>query len=196
MLIGDTNMDYVRWQNPDSAHLRMVQRTKEEMEPLGFVQIISGVTRTWRGQTDSLIDQCWLNRPQRLISQHNELRGSSDHNMISVIMRTKDKIHSPQVIRKRLWKFFSLTSYREEVKQIDWSPLTQSTDVNFMNNYFEQKLGEILDKYAPMCNVQIRIFFRNWLDNDCKNLMLKRDKQREIAKISDSSEDWSEYKKL
>ena len=130
------------------------------MEPLGFLQIISGVTRTWRGQTDSLIDQCWINRPQRLISQQNELRGSSDHNMISVIYRTKDKIHSPQVIRKRLWKNFSLNKYREEVKNIDWSPLTKSTDVNFMNNFFEQKLVEILNKNAPMCNVQIRKKFQ------------------------------------
>ena len=38
--------------------------------------------------------------------------------------------------------------------------------------------------------------FRNWLDDDCKNLMLRRDKQREIAKISDLSDDWAEYKKL
>ena len=157
MLIGDTNIDYARWHNPDGAHLRC---------------------------------------PQRLISQQNELRGSSDHNMISVILRTKDTISSPQVIRKRLWKKFCLSNYREEIKLIDWSPLTDSTDVNFMNNYFEQKLSEVLENFAPMCNIQIRIFFRNWLDGDCKDLMLIRDKQRELAKKSDLPEDWSHYRKL
>ena len=49
MFIGDTNLDFVRWHNPDKAHQKMILRTREEMEPLGFLQIINGVTRMWRG---------------------------------------------------------------------------------------------------------------------------------------------------
>ena len=115
LLIGDFNLDYSRWNNAEGAQKKMIQRTKEEMEPLGFVQVISNITRTWHGQADSIIDHCWLNSPQKLISHQNQFRGSSDHNMISVVMRSKDKITNPQVIRKRIWKNFSLASYREEV---------------------------------------------------------------------------------
>ena len=46
LLIGDTNLDYKKWQCPDRAHAKMVEKTKLEIESLGFVQIIKNITRT------------------------------------------------------------------------------------------------------------------------------------------------------
>ena len=66
-LIGDTNLDYLRWETPETSHQKMVATTKDEMETMGFTQAIKGHTRSWRGQNDSLVDQCWLNFPDRLI---------------------------------------------------------------------------------------------------------------------------------
>ena len=92
ILIGDLNIDYLKSHSPSQAHTRMVDRIRDGMESKGFTQVIKGHTRSWRGQTDSLVDHCWLDKPERLVSFANEDRASSDHNHISDIIRTKDKL--------------------------------------------------------------------------------------------------------
>ena len=42
ILIGDTNLDFCKWENPDARHAKMVQRTKEVMEDSGHIQLIKG----------------------------------------------------------------------------------------------------------------------------------------------------------
>ena len=120
LLIGDTNLDYSRWNNPDPGHSKMVQRMKDVLESAGHVQIIRGMTRCWPGQSDSLVDQCWVNRPNRVISQQNEVRSSSDHNNISVLVRTKDRMTATQEVLKMTWKDFSPENFRNEIRKIDW----------------------------------------------------------------------------
>ena len=50
MVLGDLNLDFLKWGLPDGAHHRMVDKVK--FETLGFSQMIQGVTRTWPGQPD------------------------------------------------------------------------------------------------------------------------------------------------
>ena len=117
-LIGDTNLDYLRWQNPEGSHLRMVQKTKDDIETLGFTQVINGHTRTWKGQKDSLVDQAWVNKPERIINTQNVTRGSSDHNYISITMRTKDKPVLGHETVRRVWKNFNPDRFRSKIKKI------------------------------------------------------------------------------
>ena len=58
-----------------------------EVETLGFHQQITGVTRTWRGQRD--LDQVWTNIPESTISTDIKKRGSSDHSVVSVVIRMR-----------------------------------------------------------------------------------------------------------
>ena len=99
-LIGDTHFDFFKCQNPDQSHFRMVEMTTEEMETEDFTQMINGVTRTWRGQTDSLLDKCWVNKPKRIIIYTNEVRLSSYYNFINVLIKTKDKCPQYRTSRK------------------------------------------------------------------------------------------------
>ena len=66
-VIGDLNLDFLNWSDPEPGHANMINRTKDEIETRGFAQIIRGHTRTWRHQKDSLIDHCWLAKPDRII---------------------------------------------------------------------------------------------------------------------------------
>ena len=45
LVIGDVNLDFRRWQDPDSGHIRMVEKVKRDIETLGFHQQVEGVTR-------------------------------------------------------------------------------------------------------------------------------------------------------
>ena len=136
-VIGDMNLDYLRWGAPEKKHIRMVDRTREEIETIGFTQVLKGHTRSWPGQADSMVDHCWLNKPQRLISSTNEDRSSSDHNYTSVFLRTKDKINQSQESHRRVWKFFDPERFRAKIATIDWSAFYQCEDINIINDYFE-----------------------------------------------------------
>ena len=169
----------------------MVDRSKTEFESAGFVQIIKGIIRTWKGQTDSLVDQCWLNQSSKVISHQNDVCASSDHNLITVIMRIKNKKLGVQVLQKRVWKNFCPATYRAE---IDWTDFYREKDQNVMNTIFEENVGTILEKHAPLKCIQLRKHYRNWLDDDCRLSMSDRDKQREVAWLSGSVEDWKSYR--
>ena len=180
--MGDINLDFLKWQNPDRVHEKMTQRTKDAIEGAGHVQIIKGATRSWRGQTSSLIDNCWLDKPQRIISHHNEVRGSSDHNHISIILRMKDRCFSAPELQKRSWKDFSPKIFKKEISEIDWNPIFETDNLNLKNSYFEEKVGLALEKVAPMKYIQVIKNHRNWVDTELKNLMQERDFLKQTAK--------------
>ena len=92
IIIGDLNLDYLTWNNPDGRLLRMTDRTKAEVETLGFSQLIRGFTRSWPGVRDTCVDHIWTNTLGRIVSHSNVVRAGSDHNVISVIVRLKEKV--------------------------------------------------------------------------------------------------------
>ena len=47
LVIGDLNLDYMGWNSFEAGAAKMVDRTKVEVETLGFVQLIGKVTRAW-----------------------------------------------------------------------------------------------------------------------------------------------------
>ena len=63
IVLGDVNLDYVKWSQPEAAQTRMVDKIKNEVETLGFHQMVEKITRSWKGVPDSLIDHCWMNYP-------------------------------------------------------------------------------------------------------------------------------------
>ena len=181
-VIGDMNLDFLTWNNPEPAHRRMIERTRDNIETLGFLQVIRGHTREWRGQVDSLLDHCWLNKPERLISTTNTTRGKSDHNYISVILKTKDKIENNIEVRKRVWRNFCPDRFRQKVAELDWTDLYRSEDINIINDIFETKLGGVLETEAPLKYIQGRKNYVNWLDDEMSQKMKTRDQMRKTAR--------------
>ena len=68
VVIGDNNLDFLKWQQPEQKHEFMTDMVKDRIESLNFVQLIQTVTRTWRGQADSILDHIWTNDPSKVIS--------------------------------------------------------------------------------------------------------------------------------
>ena len=65
-VIGDFNLDKLRWTDPDQFHQQMVTETRDKIEILGYVQMVDGPTRFWWDTALSLIDHLWTNCPQKL----------------------------------------------------------------------------------------------------------------------------------
>ena len=155
LIIGDLNLDHATWNQPDPGHLRMVERTKLEVETIGFVQLIRNVTRSWPNVDDSLVDHIWTNVPDRVIGHSNEVRAGSDHNAISTVIRTKDRNVQRQEVLKRSTKQMNVQRVKDRVRSIDWTDIYQSKDINVVNHILESRLLEVLNEEAPLKVTQI-----------------------------------------
>ena len=98
-----------------------------------------------------------------------------------------------QEVMRRIWKNFCYNSYREAIKEIDWSDFYDIDNLDVMNSLFEEKVSNILNQMAPMKNIQLRKKYRNWVDEEIKDLMRRWDLQKISAKQTDNSDNWVEY---
>ena len=194
-VLGDFNLDFFKWGDPVNHH-RLVDLTKLEVETLGYSQIINGYTRTWPGQDDSLVDHCWTNDLERVVCHSNSIRAESDHNMITVNMRIKDKIMIRQEIWMRNRKKFDLDRIKLKSSQLDWSKFYETDDVNIMNHIMETNILSVLDSEAPLRKLQQRKNHCEWIDDSLKKKIKDRDNCRERARISGNRDKWENYRRM
>ena len=158
--------------------------------------MIPGVTRSWPGQPDSNLDHCWMNTPGRLVYFKNIDRSFSDHNLILVAFKTKNKIQDSHEFTKRERKDFDEVKYVNTIRDINWDELFNTESLELMNDIFDTKIKKkVLDKLAPVKTVQRRRMFRNWVSQELKVEMSQRDGLRQQAKIIGDQEDWKKYRK-
>ena len=169
---------------------------KDEIETLDFKQIIEGMTRTWPGKEDSLLDQCWTNRPDRILSWKNSVRSTGDHNVIEIIIRIKGKDMSNQEIRTRCWKKFDLNRYQDRAASIDWDECLEITELNLADSWLTEKINSLLDMEAPWRTVLPRRQYRSWITLATKDMMEDCDRTREVARVTQSNIIWEQYRQL
>ena len=114
IVIGDTNLDYSKWNQPEQRVASMVNETKLEIETIGFVQMIGNMTRSWPGQPESLVDQIWTNMPGGIMTTSNQLRGPWDHNLIGAVIRTRDRSEQQHEVLKRNRNNLNVERYRDK----------------------------------------------------------------------------------
>ena len=196
VVIGDLNLDMDRWSNPEQNHIKMVERTQEIIEVAGFRQLITGFTRCWQGQKDSVIDHIWVNCGQLIVNHFNHVRSDSDHNMIGCNLSTRNIPTGGQNILKRKWGNFNADRCREKFKQVDWQEVYKETDPNLANSKLEEIIRTVLDSEAPMAVIQVRNKYLKWITGPTKDKMKLRDSARETARNSQKIEDWTKYRIL
>ena len=194
MVMGDINLDLVKWNSPDWVQLKMVNKVKDEIETLGFQQVIKGTTRSWPGVPDSSIDHCWMNSPGRVIFTRNVVRKYSDHNLTLVCFRTKNRIEDRHEYVKRERKNMNLDNYKQDIASIDWSELLASQNIEEVNSIFEEKITKVLDKHAPVKKFQKRKKSKKWVSQKLKEDMKIRDQLWKTAKDSGRLDHWESYK--
>ena len=101
IVLGDMNLDFLRWQDPDQYQVNMVELVQQKIETIGFTQLVTEHTRSWRDQTDSLLDHIWVNCPSKVVNVVNKINGASDHILVEITVATKDLVIGGYNIRKR-----------------------------------------------------------------------------------------------
>ena len=193
-LIGDFNLDYCKWDNPDFTHQQMIEDTKNTLEAGGFFQQIEEVTRSWPGQVDSLIDHIWTNEPMRILEVSNVVRSVADHNVISARIRIKGSDSKRLDVRKRSYKNFDPILYRMKLENENWSDIYEIEDVDIANDFVESRIVKILDEMCPYRTIQYRNDCKSWLTAETKLKMKTRDDLREIARTTKDADSWKNYR--
>ena len=195
VVLGDFNLDHLRWDSPEPHLDSMVEDTKDVIENSGFLQIVTNYTRTWRAQADSLLDHIWTNCPQRTLKTFNCERGASDHNVVGLEISTCDIITGSHNTLRRSWKKFDLKRCTEKFRQADYTDIMRMTDARLAASQLEDLICKIMDSEAPLKMIQTRSNYRPWVSDTTKSAMSSRDLARTRAKVSDSDSDWAEFRR-
>ena len=193
-IIGDVNLDFVKWNTPDYSQLQMITESKNILEAGGFFQLVKDVTRSWPGQTDSLIDHFWTNEPSKVIGVTNLVRAVGDHNVITATVRLKGSDNVRLDTRKRSFKDFDPVVYRQRLESVDWTEIYSIENVDLASDFLESRVVEILDEMCPQNTIQYRKECKSWLSDDTKDMMNIRDETRERARVTKDAEEWKNYK--
>ena len=193
-IIGDVNLDFVKWDTPDYSQLQMINDSKNCLEASGFFQLVKDVTRSWPGQVDSLIDHFWTNDPSKVLSVTNKVRAVGDHNVITATIRTKGSDTRRLDTKKRSFKNFDPTVYRQKLERENWTDIYELENVDLAYDFLESKVVGILDELCPLKTIQFRTECKSWLSDNTKDMMKIRDNTRERARESDELDTWKVYR--
>ena len=194
VVIGDINLDLLKWETPDQILENMVEKVKTEIMTRNISQVINGPTRFWNGKAPSLIDHCWSNCVEKIYNIQNISRSTADHNVIAINYKMKGKIISSQEIKGRDRRNWSVEECKRQLNIMNWDTVFNEQNVDIANAEFERKFLSILDALAPMRKVQTRNRRSDWISKETKELMTKRDKSRDKAVASSRMEDWQKYR--
>ena len=92
LVVGDTNVDTIKLDNPDPGMENMVDMLKNEIITRKFKQVVQGPTRFWTGVRPSQIDQCWSNNTRTISNVKNFTRGTADDNFVAVTYRLRGNV--------------------------------------------------------------------------------------------------------
>ena len=195
-VIGDLNLNYLRWENPEAGYEEMIEMVQDELEVEGFTQLMTGYTRNQRNQEDSLLDHVWTNRRDRILGHANIVRGSSDHHVISVDISCRNIRVGGQTTRRRVWKQFDKVRCLNKFRETDWSDILTDLNIETATYKFEEKVRNIIESEAPMKTVQLRTHYNVWITDNTKMTMARRDTALSKARTTDTDSDWMEFHTL
>ena len=165
IVFGDTNLDHLKLEQPEPHLVSMVDMVKDQLETLGFAQIVTGITWCQKGQS-SLLDQCWTNCGTRISSCRNLVCGASDHNLTEITIRIKGINKSPKETIKIQRNNFDVEHFKTRASEFDWMDVLDSEDVDVSYDLFETKIRKLLDEISPMKKVQISSKHKSWLAHE------------------------------
>ena len=186
ILMGDFNVNY----NSHSCN----EEFKSIITANGFKQIINEPTRV-TDTTSSVIDLVFANCPVNITQAHVIISSLSDHNMIGAVRKINNFKHPSHTINCRNYTKYDNQKFRNDVSEIDWSPVNNSNDVNVAVTHFNSALRKSIDSNAPLIEKRVKGRECKWLNAEIKSEMNARDQLHRKAQKSAKGNDWSMYKK-
>ena len=195
-VVSDMNVDMNKWNGPDPECRDMTNMMKEQVELLGFNQLVKGDMRFWPGAAASLIDHCWTNALRKTVSVRNIVRPRGDHNLIELTIRVTGYNQYPKEVISRARGKMTAETLNEKMTEICWDAVLNCQNLDMANSRFEEKVPKVIDNLAPLKKRQIRKNSSSWVSAETRVTMRLRDDARECARNSQDRGDWDRYKTL
>ena len=203
IVTGDANLDFLKWRDENIAtnshtyRLRsLVTQLFDRIIPHGFVQLVSVATRVSQGQEPSGLDHFYCNYPEKLSEVEAHYRGGSDHKIIFGVRYTRSAISKPRIVRKRMYKNFKADEFIHAVQNISWWEVYTCENVEEAVKIMTRKISSILDKMAPIKNIQVRTKYAPWMSENTKQRLKERNEAQKIAVETNDGSDWARYKTM
>ena len=119
-------------------------------EIFGLSQLITEPTRV-TAQSQSLIDLCITNTPDKIVRSGVMPLGISDHSLVYLIRKTHYTIPGcVKIISTRSFKNFNEEEFLAEVELIQWDDISLFSHPNEMWEFWKNQFLTRIDKHAPM----------------------------------------------
>ena len=187
IILGDFNINY-----NDSANGKNFKALFSQM---GFKQLIKTSTRITQ-QSNTLIDLLFTNQPSKISTKCVVSTSLSDHDMIACTRKLNSQKFPPKTITSRNFSRYNIADVINDVSNIDWQPLYQSSDVSKALDYFTSSLKNVFDLHAPITSKRVKGKGCPWMTIELKSLMNTRDQLLRKARKSNVDDDWSLYRRI
>ena len=186
ILLGDCNANYAK--SNDNREFKSILTLN------GFKQLIKKPTRTTQ-HTSSMIDIIATNKEN--IKLANVIPTTlSDHDMVGCVRKVNHSKFVPRTIRCRDYSNYDPETFKQQLKDADWSAVYGTTNLNDSIQTFNDILERIFNNNAPNIEKKVKGRPCPWLNKSIKSKMNERDKILRKARKTNLENDWLLYKKL
>ena len=175
--LGDTNCDMLDFANNDTKHLINI------LTKYNLIQLIKSPTRT-TATTKTIIDHIITNRPESVSENGVLASGISDHDVVFLTkhMRLPKLKVPPKQLQVRNYKRFNLHAFRQDMNKIPFEEIRNvARDANEMWILWKAFFLDILNKHAPITNIQIKGNKIPYVTSELKSMIRQRDYLRAKA---------------
>ena len=175
MVLGDFNI---------CLHSNKSKLSKDYKSLLSFFhckQLINSPTRV-TDKTSTLLDHIFTNNTGKICQSGVLPVGLSDH-FITYCTRKSSRgyIGKHNTIKIRSLKNYSVIDFLNKLRNIDWTVVTNCTEVNTAWPKFKDIFINVLDEIAPIKQIRIKTRTEPWMNGEILNLINERDKALTIA---------------
>lgn len=185
IIMGDFNIDYSR--------SNVSKDFKSQMSSYGFKQLVKTATRITK-DTSSLIDLIFVNKPNSYPTVNVVSTSLSDHDLICLTRKINTQKYLARVIKCRDYSNYNPELLVNDIRQIDWSYVYNSNEVNKSVEYLSTQLKNAFDKHAPLIEKRVQGKPCPWIDEPLKRQMNARDRLLHRARANNDEASWNEYK--
>ena len=144
----------------------------------------------------SQIDIISVSNPNLVISHGQMSAPFSFHDLIFLSYKLRPPRVRGKIFLQRNFKHMDMARLREDMGNIDWSPIMSLTNIDDMVEYLTTELINIYNIHAPVRPVRMKHAPAPWLTSIIRRSMSKRDKAKAKNRKYPSEANLATYKKL
>ena len=188
IIVSDINIDYKDRKNYDK------HRLAKGLRGMNFKQLVDFITRP---VSKTCLDHVYCNQPQRINLVTSADIGLADHLPVFVVRKyARENLNRQSSrIKYRDMKSFDEDQFKRTLEQIPWETAFVFEDIDDVVYAWEKMFNSALDDHCLWREKRIKHTTQPpWMINAVIKKLHSRDHLLKVARKSDNSSDWANYR--